>query len=299
MSGGLRARRLDEEWRLLEELVALNPHCLKEPSRARDVLADELSVTLFDTSALLESGEMLDEHSVRLRFPRFFPSQPIEAYLATPVFHPNVDPENGFVCLWTKTDTSHTSMEALRRIQLALTWRAWNEEADHTMQPAALDWLRDEANRRRLPLPCKPLVEAEGISARAVLPGPGQAPPPPLASLAARGAARGVYNGRSSRHGLHQDVSPRRPQGLDRRRQPRNRPGHRQSDRRARRAYRARRALRGRARKGSRRPAGARLCSRNACARHERRSFDRRLRRGSRRLRHPRQRRRHQYSQTV
>ena len=163
MSVGLRARRLEEEWRLLEELVAVNPHCLAEPARERDVPADEFHVNMLRTEALLSPSARVDEHQVRLRFPRFFPTQPIEAYLAQPVFHPNVDPVNGFLCLWTKTDTGDTSMEALRRVQLALTWQAWNEEADHIMQPAALEWVRIEENRKNLPLRCKPLAEIESF----------------------------------------------------------------------------------------------------------------------------------------
>ncbi len=163
MSGGLRARRLEQEWRLLEELVARNPHCLAQARRERDVLADEFHVRLLATTALLRTDGRITEHDVRLRFPRFFPTQPLEAYLAQPVFHPNVDPSNGFVCLWTKTEAGDTVMEALRRLQLALCWQAWNEEGDHTMQPAALEWLQDDANRKSLPLACEPLVELEAF----------------------------------------------------------------------------------------------------------------------------------------
>lgn len=159
---GLRPRRIAQEWRLVEQLADRNPQILAIHGRQAGA-HDDCLLELSGTSAWVgpDCEEIARSHRFTLRFPRFFPGQPIEAYLERPVFHPNVDPENGFVCLWTKTQPGDTAMEALRRLQRVLSWRSWNEQADHVMQPAAVEWIALAANRKRVPLPIEALCELE------------------------------------------------------------------------------------------------------------------------------------------
>ena len=152
-----RERRIDNEWALLAELARANPGSLDDLSRSRDVEADFFRVTLHRTTALTGTPphlQRLDSHVVEFRFPAWYPSVPIEAFLSVPVFHPNVHPDNGFVCLWTRGSTGDTIVTALVRLQNVIGWRLHNASPDHLMQPAALAWL---ASAPDLPLPCTPI----------------------------------------------------------------------------------------------------------------------------------------------
>jgi ubiquitin-protein ligase len=152
-----RDRRIDNEWALLAELARANPDSLHDLSRSRDAAADFFRVTLHRTTALTGTPphlQRVDAHVVEFRFPAWFPAVPIEAFLAVPVFHPNVHPDNGFVCLWTRGSTGDTIVTALVRLQNVIGWRLHNASPDHLMQPAALAWA---ASATDLPLPCTPL----------------------------------------------------------------------------------------------------------------------------------------------
>ena len=140
-----REFRLKVEWELLTELVRLNPTRLSSPAR-RDT---SMSVTLCATPAMsLEypaDREPLLEHRLLLEFPRFHPAMPMEAYLSRPIFHPNVHPETGFVCLWERHRTTSTVEHAIHKTVAILGWRLMNKEALHRMQPEAWQLLDDTA----------------------------------------------------------------------------------------------------------------------------------------------------------
>jgi hypothetical protein len=159
-------RRLANEWRDAQHLVTCNTDVIRvEPPRAE---GDEttFTVTLRQTGGLLRIPgglRLCEEHVAVLRFPRFFPAAPIEAYLATPVFHPNVDPVNGFVCLWDRYSPGDTLLDAVRHLQQILSWKMLNLWADHIMQPDAAAWLAAGADGFRLPLPYAELHCPEGL----------------------------------------------------------------------------------------------------------------------------------------
>jgi ubiquitin-protein ligase len=167
-----RERRIDNEWALLAELARANPGSLDDLSRSRDAEADFFRVTLHRTTALTGTPpdlQRVDAHVVEFRFPAWYPAVPIEAFLAVPVFHPNVHPDNGFVCLWTRGSTGDTIVTALVRLQNVIGWRLHNPSPDHLMQPEALAWLAASSSSDHLtqsdapasscdlPLPCTPL----------------------------------------------------------------------------------------------------------------------------------------------
>jgi ubiquitin-protein ligase len=177
MIGNPRQRRIDNEWALLAELARCNPGSLEVLSRSRDAAADFFRVTLHHTAALSGAPphlQIVDSHGVEFRFPAWYPAVPVEAFLSVPVFHPNVHPDNGFVCLWTRGSTGDTILTALVRLQNVLGWRLHNASPDHLMQPEALAWLAASsssdqlmhseapasapvASPGELPLPCTPL----------------------------------------------------------------------------------------------------------------------------------------------
>jgi len=72
---------------------------------------------------------------VRFAFARFFPAVPIEAYLTRPVFHPNVHPTTGFVCLWSRFSKADTVIEALCRLHTHVG-RSCIQSTPMRMQPA-------------------------------------------------------------------------------------------------------------------------------------------------------------------
>jgi ubiquitin-protein ligase len=153
----MRARRLDNEWALLEQLAAHNPHIIEGIRRETHPDADLFRLILHRTSALSpgfphpvrESAS----HDVMFRYPAYYPAVPIEAFLTRPVFHPNIHPENGFVCLWDRVSSGDTILEALRKLQRVICWELWNDHADHVMQPEAVTWGRE----------AKPLLPYEAV----------------------------------------------------------------------------------------------------------------------------------------
>lgn len=163
----LYTRRVRQEWKLLGELARENAETLEIAGRRSQADADLFEVTIHQTSGIIisSSSQPVVERSHRavLRFPRFFPSVPIEASLLRPVFHPNVDPVNGFVCLWTRASSGDTVMEALRRLQQIIAWKLVNLEATHIMQLAAVEWASDPVHAAGLPLEFTPIVEVEAF----------------------------------------------------------------------------------------------------------------------------------------
>jgi len=156
MSGGVRARRLDHEWTYVARLVEHNPGVLEAVQRERQPDADLFRVVLHRTAALSlgQPRAILTTHEVAFRYPEYYPSVPIEAFLAQPVFHPNVHPETGFVCLWNRHSAGDTILEAVRQLQRVITWELKNDNAEHLMQPDALRWVPVVA----LPLEYEPVL---------------------------------------------------------------------------------------------------------------------------------------------
>lgn len=167
MSASLRERRIEQEWLLLQELAAANPGLLEILDRRKLADSEDFQLLLHETEGIpaQDSGTRVRSHQVRLSFPRFYPAAPLEAYLTQPVKHPNVDPRNGFVCLWTKHAGRETVVEALRRLQEVIVWKRMNLDNDHLMQPEAVAWHADIAQRQPtlFPLPCTPLKELPGF----------------------------------------------------------------------------------------------------------------------------------------
>ncbi len=150
-AGLVQERRVRAEWGLLEQMAGLNPTRLAGLRWVDSAFA----LTLRETPALRAGcgssgfGGVLDEHRVRVAYPRFFPAVPLELYLGEPVLHPNVHPVTGFVCLWDRHRVSNTVEHALHKTVAMLGWRLLNAEAHHVMQPEALG-LDGEALAERL-----------------------------------------------------------------------------------------------------------------------------------------------------
>ena len=156
----LYERRVQQEWELLQILCNTSPSILESTQRTSEVRGEVFSFMLRQTKGLschMDNLECRDSHAVVLHFQPFFPSVPIEASLAVPVFHPNVHPETGFVCLWNRFSPGDTVMEAISQLQQVITWKLVNHETDHLMQPEALAWYKDPARGMELPLPYMPI----------------------------------------------------------------------------------------------------------------------------------------------
>lgn len=150
----MRARRLDEEWTLLAKLAEANPEALEILARESRPDEELFRLNLRRTMGLSLDRVPKESHTVSFRFPELYPALPIEAFLSSPVFHPNVHPINGFVCLWTRVSTADTILEAVVRLQKVIVWELVNRDAEHLMQPEALAWTPD----RPLPLARHPIV---------------------------------------------------------------------------------------------------------------------------------------------
>jgi ubiquitin-protein ligase len=151
----LYERRVEQEWRLLHGLAAANSQLLAIDGRRIQDGDEVFQFTIFETAALIGDANGLqvrNTHTVAVRFPAFFPSVPLELSLGGAVFHPNVHPENGFVCLWDRFSSHHTLVDAIAQLQRVIAWQLFNETPDHLMQPGALAWQRNPARSVVLPL---------------------------------------------------------------------------------------------------------------------------------------------------
>jgi len=126
-----RTRRIEQEMLALRLLASANP------GRMRLADAEIRKVELPGMPAYGLSGEIITGIQLRFNFPEYYPSVPVEAFLITPVRHPNVHPENGFICLWDRHHTGTSLIEAVLQAQRIVAWRLKNLSADHLMQPEA------------------------------------------------------------------------------------------------------------------------------------------------------------------
>jgi hypothetical protein len=160
----VRARRIENEWRLLQEMARSNPGVVRILGRENALDGEVFRLALDSTGGLIGVAPDLrvaESHVVRFRYPEYFPAAPLEAFLETPVYHPNVHPEQGFVCLWTEASRGDTICEAIPKLRQVISWELMNPQADHVMQPEAL------VRRPEVPLPlaCAPLLLPAGYRA--------------------------------------------------------------------------------------------------------------------------------------
>ena len=85
----------------------------------------------------------------------------LEAFLDRPVFHPNVHPVNGFVCLWNDFTCDATVLEAIEQLRRVISYELVNMSSNHVMQPRALNWLRTHGASSPLPFPTEELRKPE------------------------------------------------------------------------------------------------------------------------------------------
>jgi len=160
----LRQRRVTHEWEALQQLQAESPDKLLTLEQGGD---EAFLITVAKMPALIcqpsehENDAICDQHSLKIVFPRYYPSMPCEVFLSRSVFHPNVDPVNGFVCLWNQYLAAYTSLHALAQLAAVLSWRLVNPNAVHLMQPDALDWYKSESRIAKLPLADGPWLRVE------------------------------------------------------------------------------------------------------------------------------------------
>jgi len=127
----IRERRIRHEWEWLGRAAEANPGELVVPGSPGE------AVLLPRTPCYALDGTPSQGVAVRFRFPEYYPSVPLEAWLDTPVLHPNVHPENGFVCLWDMRHEGASLVQAVLQLQRVVTWHLFNLSADHLMQPEA------------------------------------------------------------------------------------------------------------------------------------------------------------------
>jgi hypothetical protein len=155
---------MDAEWELLERLAAANRHVLVRIERCEK----EFRVELGESPAWMGSDAwrwIEREHPMRYVFPRYFPSLPFEAYIARPVVHPNVNPVNGFVCLWKSHRTTQMIVDAVVTTRAVLSWSAVNSDPEHRMQ--SVQGLAALAKPElAIPDECRPVMRGSGVRLR-------------------------------------------------------------------------------------------------------------------------------------
>jgi hypothetical protein len=153
--GGVRAERIAQEWRLLNQLATLNPSHLKVIGRKSRPHEERFGFMLTQSpgiESLDESGAPVIrwEHTLNLCFPRLYPDVPIECYIKEALFHPNVRPDTGYVCVWERFRLDDTAIQAVCRAQAMAAFRMMNLVGPHVMNPEAAAWLESEGTPRGL-----------------------------------------------------------------------------------------------------------------------------------------------------
>ena len=150
----LRADRIEREWRLLERLAAANSEQIELLDRQASPGDDVFRVRLYNSPGLQHAAgadlDVRDEHTIRLGFTRFYPDVPIECYVEEPLFHPNVRPETGFVCLWQDANPRDTAIQAVARAQAMAAYRMVNLGGPHQMNREASAWYTEIGQPREL-----------------------------------------------------------------------------------------------------------------------------------------------------
>ncbi len=127
----IRERRIRNEWEWLRRTAQADPAALAVPAEPGG------PVLLPETPYYALDGAVRRGAAVRFTFPEYYPSVPVEAWLAEPALHPNIHPETGFVCLWDTRQEGTSLVEAVLQLQRVVTWHLYNFSADHLMQPDA------------------------------------------------------------------------------------------------------------------------------------------------------------------
>jgi Ubiquitin-conjugating enzyme len=153
-AGTVRAQRIEHEWYLLNQLRDLNPKQLRLLGRKSRPNEETLFVELLQSPGIEGMDDRVpsirQEHTLRLCFPRFYPDVPIECYVKEPLFHPNVRPDNGFICLWERFNLDDTAIQAVCRAQAMAAYRMMNLKQEHVMNPEAAEWYEKEGQPRAL-----------------------------------------------------------------------------------------------------------------------------------------------------
>jgi len=153
--GSLRDDRIQNEWRLLEQLARLNPGAVRAERHERSPGKDVFLVRLNESSgveSIDREGNPVIRHSHTLRFvfQRYYPDMPVEAYVDQPLFHPNIRPETGFVCLWESSSADYTIVQAVARARAMAAFRMVNLGTAHLMNRGAAQWYTQVGMPRQL-----------------------------------------------------------------------------------------------------------------------------------------------------
>ena len=147
-AGSVRLERIEQEWKLLNQLQELNPQFLSLLGRKSRPHEDTFGVQLLQSPGIVEICNGLpvirEEHTLRLCFPRFYPDVPIECYVKEPLFHPNVRSDKGFICLWERFNLGDTVIQAVCRTQAMIAHRMMNLQPEHVMNAEAAEWYEQQ-----------------------------------------------------------------------------------------------------------------------------------------------------------
>jgi hypothetical protein len=132
-------RRLAAEWDLLLQLADRKSGRLSSMQADGAVLSLRLHGPAAAPADAAAQPRLVIVHAIRIEFPVHFPAVPMEMFLEIPVFHPNIHPESGFVCLWDRHRVSNTVEHALHKTAAMLAGQLRNTNLIHVMQPEALE----------------------------------------------------------------------------------------------------------------------------------------------------------------
>jgi hypothetical protein len=158
---------VEQEWLFLGRLAETNGQIIEIANRQRRGDDDVFSCRVRGVPGLVRAADritQIDDHAVSIYLRPLFPELPLELQLGRPVFHPNVHPDNGFVCLWNRPSSAETVIEAFQQLWRVLLWERWNDRMPHVMQPDALDWVRASPSEP-LPLQGPPLLVPADVQA--------------------------------------------------------------------------------------------------------------------------------------
>lgn len=154
-------RRLQAEWDLLQTLALLNPGRIDAIAASDRNFHFALHQTPAYAGPIADPFRIRTKHTLRVFYPYAFPTVPLELYMEEPVWHPNIHPETGFICLWDRHRITNTVEHALHKVVAMMAGTLYNQNATHLMQPDALTWITGTPDAKAKRPEAAPLVGIE------------------------------------------------------------------------------------------------------------------------------------------
>ncbi len=146
----VRMRALVADHRDMEELAEWNKHITFKANTTHAPTKYTVTFDCFGFEALLEDGhkpKTTDHHQMEIILDADYPRMAPRVRWLTPIFHPNIKPDNGAVCLGVIMDRYTPGLGVARLVTMLLEMAQYrNFDQYNPMNKTAAQWAADPAH---------------------------------------------------------------------------------------------------------------------------------------------------------